>query len=138
LKNRLVEDFHISPDRARHLMEHYGTQADDVAKFCQSVQDAPLLDDCPYTEAEIIWLMRTEFVETLSDIVLRRTALAITGQISDALLDCLGEIVAKERGLGQQEITDQKQTLIHELSEYFGVSAEALTARNKERRTECV
>ncbi|CAD0186957.1 Aerobic glycerol-3-phosphate dehydrogenase [Ruegeria sp. THAF57] len=138
LQERLVEDFHISSDRALHLMEHYGTHADDVAQFCQSVKDTPLLAGCPYTEAEIIWLLRTEFVETLSDIVLRRTALAITGQISDALLGQLGTVVATERGISPQEITDQTQALIHELSEYYGVSAETLTARNKERRTECV
>ncbi|MBO9403316.1 glycerol-3-phosphate dehydrogenase/oxidase [Shimia sp. R9_3] len=137
LKTRLVADFRIAPERAHHLMEHYGTQADDVAQFCRSGQDAPLTDGCLYTRAEIIWLMRTEYVETLSDIVLRRTALAITGQISDALLAQLAEIFAHERGISPQEINNQKQTLIHELSEFYGVTAEALTARNKERRTEC-
>jgi len=69
---------------------------------------------------------------------LRRTALAITGQISAALLDRLAGVLARERGLGPHEITDQTRTLIHELSEFYGVSADTLTARNKERRTECV
>ncbi len=138
LESRLEEEFHVTPDRAQHLIGHYGSQADDVALFCQLVDDAPLAAGCSYTRAEIIWLMRTEFVETLSDIVLRRTALAITGQISEMLLDRLGGIFVDERGLSQQEITNQIQALIHELSEFHGVSAEALTARNKERRTECV
>ncbi len=138
LQRRLVEEFRITPERAQHLIEHYGSQADDVALFCQSAQDAPLSETCPYTEAEIIWLLRTEFVETLSDIVLRRTALAITGQVSAALLDKLGALLAAERDLSLQEITDQTQTLIHELSEFYGVTAETLTARNNVRRTECV
>ncbi len=138
LLRRLVDEFRITPERAQHLIEHYGSQADDVALFCQSAQDAPLSETCPYTEAEIIWLLRTEFVETLSDIVLRRTALAITGQVSAALLDKLGALLAAERDLSPQEITDQTQTLIHELSEFYGVTAETLTARNNERRTECV
>ena len=138
LKSRLVADFRIAPERAHHLMEHYGTQADDVAQFCQSVQDAPLTQGCLYTRAEIIWLTRTEYVETLSDIVLRRTALAITGQISNALLAQLADVFAHERGLSPQETNDQKQALINELSEFYGVTAEALAARNKKRRTECV
>lgn len=138
LEIRLEEEFHVTPDRAQHLIGHYGSQADDVALFCQLVDDTPLAEGCSYTRAEIIWLMRTEFVETLSDIVLRRTALSITGQISEVLLDRLGGIFVDERGLSQQEITNQIQALIHELSEFHGVSAEALTARNKERRTECV
>lgn len=138
LQTRLEEEFRIPADRAQHLIEHYGSQADDVALFCQSVQDAPLADGCPYTEAEIIRLMRTEYVETLSDIVLRRTALAITGEVSGEVLDRLGDILGEERHLSPQEITDQKETLIHELSEFFGVSAKTLIARNKERRTECV
>ncbi|WP_108859536.1 glycerol-3-phosphate dehydrogenase/oxidase [Ruegeria sp. Alg231-54] len=138
LLNRLVDEFHVTQDRAQHLIGHYGSQADDVALFCQSFLDTPLIVDCPYTVAEIIWLMHTEFVETLSDIVLRRTALAITGQVSEELLDRLGRIFVEERQLSPQEITDQKETLIHELSEFFGVSAATLTARNKERSTECV
>ncbi len=138
LLRRLVDEFRITPERAQHLIEHYGSQADDVALFCQSAQDALLSETCPYTEAEIIWLLRTEFVETLSDIVLRRTALAITGQVSAALLDKLGALLAAERDLSPQDITDQTQTLIHELSEFYGVTAETLTARNNERRTECV
>ncbi|MCG7519053.1 glycerol-3-phosphate dehydrogenase/oxidase [Ruegeria sp. Ofav3-42] len=138
LQNRLTDEFHVTPDRAQHLIGHYGSQSYDVALFCQSAQDVSLADDCPYTEAEIVWLLRTEFVESLTDIVLRRTALAITGQISAALLERLGGIIADERGLTPQEINDQTQTLIHELSEFYGVTAETLTARNKERRTECV
>ncbi len=138
LLRRLVDEFRITPERAQHLIEHYGSQADNVALFCESAQDAQLSETCPYTEAETIWLLRTEFVETLSDIVLRRTALAITGQVSAALLDKLGALLAAERDLSPQEITDQTQTLIHELSEFYGVTAETLTARNNERRTECV
>ena len=134
LQRGLTARFRISPDRAMHLVDHYGSQADEVAFFCQSCQDALLVEGSNYSEREIIWFLREEFAETLSDIVLRRTALAITGQISLTSLDRLGEILAKERGLDTAEVENQREALTQELAEFHGVTPDILAARNKKRR----
>ena len=42
------------------------------------------------TGAEIVWLLQGEHALHLSDLVLRRTALAITGGISGALIEAIG------------------------------------------------
>ncbi len=138
LHRRLVDGFRIAPDQAMHLIDRYGSQAEDIAAFCQSRRDVPLVEGSCYSEAEIVWLLRAEFTETLSDIVLRRTSLAVTGQISLELLDRLGAVVARERNLDDAEISDQKEALIQELAEFHGVARDSLAARDRDRRKECV
>ncbi|SLN71842.1 Aerobic glycerol-3-phosphate dehydrogenase [Falsiruegeria litorea R37] len=139
LEQQLQADFGIPTERAAHLVDHYGTQAADVARHCQATaQDAPLVPDCAYTQAEVDWLLRSEFVETLSDVILRRTGLAITGAISMEVIEAVSDIMLQARSLGPADMARQQTTLIEELAEYHGVTSDALTARNKERSRECV
>ncbi|KAJ56329.1 glycerol-3-phosphate dehydrogenase [Actibacterium mucosum KCTC 23349] len=135
---RLAKNLGIPETRAVHLLDHYGSHAEDVARFLRSHPDMPLATCCPYTVGEIRWLVGREFVQTVSDIVLRRTSLAITGQISMDVIDRICEVFAAARGLSTECIGAQKEQLINELAEFHGVTAEALTARNTERRRECV
>ena len=130
LKKRLTDRYRLSTSRAMHLVDHYGSHADEIALFCQSVQDAPLTEGSNFSEGEITWLLRKEFVETLSDIVLRRTSLAISGQISMASLDRLNAVFAEERKLNADEIRSQREELIQELDKFHGVAPEILAARN--------
>ncbi|WP_424830266.1 glycerol-3-phosphate dehydrogenase/oxidase [Ruegeria sp.] len=137
LEEGLQRRYRLSAARAAHLVAHYGTQADRVADACEATVDEPLTQGCPYTRQEIRLLLREEFTETLSDIVLRRTALAITGGISMQVIDALADLLAKERCLSEQDIARQRAALINELTEYHGVSAETLIARNIKRSEEC-
>ena len=110
-----------------------------MARHCQVfAHDAPLAPDCPYTLAEVDWLVRSEFVETLSDVILRRTAMAITGGVSMEVIEAVADVMMQARGFGPADMARQQTTLIEELAEYHGVTPEALTARNKERSRECV
>lgn len=134
LRAQLAEQYGLPPDRADQLIDRYGTQAVELARFCHDAQDRPLVAGCTYGTAEIIWLCRNEFVETLSDVVLRRTALAITGQVSMQIIDALAVLVGRERALTQSEIEQQSAALVAELDAYHGVSAAMLIARNESRR----
>ena len=136
-EQNLMHRYRIGAERAAHLVAHYGSRSGGVAEFCQAAKDAPLTPDCPYTREEIRLLLREEFAQTLSDIVLRRTALAITGAVSTQVIDAIGDVMAQESGLSEAQITRQRTKLIDELAEYHGVTAETLTARNKERSTIC-
>ncbi|WP_108861370.1 glycerol-3-phosphate dehydrogenase/oxidase [Ruegeria sp. Alg231-54] len=139
LERDLVQNYAISPDRATHLVSHYGSAAAAMQDVCSNgTPDLPLAVGSPYSTNEIAHLIRTEQVEDLSDIVLRRTALAITGAISMELIEVLAEILAAERGLSPKEIGDQQICLIEELSDYYGVSPQMLTERNNQWRKQCV
>ena len=132
-------NFGVSPKRARHLLDHYGSNAQDVLKACKYFTgDAALAENCPYTIAEITYLIKSESVVHLADIILRRTDLAITGQISSEVISRIAAIAAKYLNwdVGRQE--QEKASLISELGEFHGVCPQTLSNRSKQRKSQCV
>ena len=93
--------------------------------------DCPIGEGSQYTRAEIASLIRDEQVETLSDLVLRRTSLGITGAVSLSLIESLSKLIADELGLSHKQAAQQSQDLIQELQEFYGVSPEVLSKRSQ-------
>lgn len=79
--------------RAELLLNRYGTGAEPIA---QTEGASPVfLKNAPtYSEEEIGWIVLNERVVHLQDIVMRRTALAITGQLSSTDLARVAEVAA--------------------------------------------
>ena len=122
LIDQLVARFEISPDRAQHLADHYGTSAPLVQAHCvRFAAEAPLSRDCPYTRGEIDFLTRNEFVLHLSDIVLRRTALAITGTLDAENLAAITETMQIALGWSTGAAMREKETLLADLEAYHNV-----------------
>lgn len=71
-----------SPARAETLLERYGTRAEAVAAWCAARQDAPLPALPAYTRAEIGFIMENEMVGRLSDVLFRRTDIALSGRLT--------------------------------------------------------
>ena len=134
LVDQLVARFEIPAHRAKHLAHHYGTAASRVQTHCaRFAAEAPLGPGCPYTRGEIDFLTRNEFVVHLSDIVLRRTALAMTG-VLDA--DGLAETVRTMQpvlGWSADAAAREKETLLAELEAYHGVPSTRLSNRREPR-----
>ncbi|MDN5786919.1 glycerol-3-phosphate dehydrogenase C-terminal domain-containing protein [Pseudorhodobacter sp.] len=121
----------VAEGRQAHLQANYGSRADEVWHYCAAlVGDAPLLPDNCYSTGEIGFLAEHEHALTLSDIVLRRTSLAITGQISADLIDAIAAVMAKTKGWSEVQQNSQREALCAELAEFHGVSAEMLQSRN--------
>jgi len=82
---------------------------------------------------EIARLIETERVVHLSDIVLRRTDLAITGAVSTEAIDTIADIIATRFAWSdtrrQSEIADLKS----ELDTYHGVSSQMLANRDSRK-----
>ena len=87
-----------SSARAEILLDRYGTTARAVLAHEAGRQAEPLADAPDYTLAEIDWLARNERVVHLADIVMRRTALAITGRLSRRALEQIADIVTAALG----------------------------------------
>lgn len=135
---QLVRDIDMSPDRATHLVEHYGADAETIHHKCiDQGDDASIGEASQYTRAEIACLICDEQVETLSDLFLRRTSLGITGEISMGLINVVSEILARELGLSANAIAQQRENLIQELQDYYGVTPDVLTQRSQNRSTQC-
>jgi len=89
---RLVERTDLSAELADRLLFRYGTRAEQVAGFMVSEQDADLRNHAGYTRREIEFILRNERVGHLDDVVLRRTSMALMGELTPALLAELAEI----------------------------------------------
>ena len=81
--------------RAGELFTRYGTSLSSLVAHKSPYSDADRLPHATaYSAAEIDWIARTEQVEHLSDLVLRRTTLAVTGALNAADLDQIATIIA--------------------------------------------
>ncbi len=127
LMDELAGKHRVDPDRAAMLIDLFGAKAKEVAA---EGEDAMRLPGSPLTEGDIRWMIRHEFVGRLSDIVLRRTPLAITGSVSMELIGVIAQILADERNLPRAAIDDQKADLMDELNDYHGVTPDMLAQRN--------
>ncbi len=139
LVRQLEAEFAVGGGRAAHVAATYGTGARKVLAFCQEHgDDGPLADGIELSSAEAIHLLHTEYVETLSDLVLRRTTLAIDGSLSMEIVDRLTELLQRERNLSEREANRQRSNLISELNDFYGVSRQMLEDRNLQWSKECV
>jgi glycerol-3-phosphate dehydrogenase len=107
----------LPPDRVEQLLERYGTSAAPIAEHACVGRDEPLAN-CPiYSVPEIAWIIRNEKVRRLEDVVLRRTNLALLGQISMPLLEELSHLCVKGQVFAQSEraqaVTDTAELLGH-------------------------
>ena len=64
------------------LLERYGTRAEAYLGEIEGEQETPLAHHAGYSRTEIAWLVRTERVVHLADLVLRRTSIAFTGALT--------------------------------------------------------
>ena len=82
-------------DRLRELLERYGTRADDIAMSISTTNDHVLENHPSYSRREIEFILRQEKVTRLEDLVLRRTVIAMLGDLTRPLLNELAEICAE-------------------------------------------
>lgn len=121
----------LTADRLAILLARYGTRASAMATFIAEASDGALRSLPAYSEREIEFLVRTEHVVTLADLVLRRLAIALTGELSLSALQELGRAVARilkwDDFRREREIKD----LLAHLAHVHGVTADMLRRRNR-------
>ena len=91
--------------RAEALFARYGTSLASLVAQKSSHTDATRLPHATdYSALEIDWLARTEAVEHLSDLVLRRTTLAVTGAMNTADLAAIAAIIGAAKAWSVERI----------------------------------
>jgi glycerol-3-phosphate dehydrogenase len=96
----------VPAERTEILLSRYGTTASVIAEFCSSTHasvhdgshDKPLASEPSYTVREIQYLCEHEAVTHLADLLFRRTTIAISGQLTGAVLDEIAAIAARVLG----------------------------------------
>lgn len=138
LEATLAERHGIPVRRAAWLADAYGTRADEVLAACIGRDDdLPIDGDSPVTAAEIAYLAGNEWVETLEDMLLRRTPLSIRGDVSTSMIDKVASIMAVQLGWSADRTGREIATFTENLERYHGVSREMLDRRTKERNEPC-
>ena len=92
-----AQQANVSLQRMETLLDRYGTTANKIASV-EGPSPALLPDTDNFSEAEIRWICENEHVVRLEDILLRRTPLAITGQLTAPLCRRVCEIAATTLG----------------------------------------
>lgn len=104
----LAESSGLSQPRIQKLYARYGRLAQEVAAFCGQQPDRVLAGVTGYSQREIIWLTQQRMALTLEDLVLRRTNIVMTGQLTKATLADIASVMAKV--LGHDENWAEMQT----------------------------
>ncbi len=116
--DRAVRRTGASRDRAELLLGRYGTAAEALLSH-EAAGPVVFIPDTPgYTASEIDWLVRTQHVQRLEDLIVRRTTLAITGSLSWRGLAAMADVVAAGLGWSPQrrdeELAEVVRTLVDE------------------------
>ena len=136
LERELVREWSVSAERAAHLVDAYGTRAGEVMAFCtERADDLPIGIGIQLTAAEIAFFVQREHATRLSDLIMRRTAIVITGTIDAELIEAIAAAAAAELGWSDERRRAEIDELVADLENYHGVDHDALERRTKERTT---
>jgi glycerol-3-phosphate dehydrogenase len=120
LAEDLAARLRLSPARAGHLADLYGTHAAAVAAFCAQQEDRPL-PGAVLTEAEVIRFVRDEQAVHLADVLQRRSPLAIRGALTAELVLATAAVMARACGWTDARRRTEITGFLSDLAMYHGV-----------------
>jgi glycerol-3-phosphate dehydrogenase len=110
----------LDSDIIGHLIYNYGAEYPSILKYsdeCPTMIQR-ISPECPVLKAEIVHGVREEMARKLTDVVFRRTDLAMVGNPGDACLASCARIMAQEVGWSdtrvQEEIGEVKNAFVLE------------------------
>lgn len=117
--------------RVDELLSRYGTTAAAILAHRSNHADSQRISGAPrHSALEIDWIARQELVVHLSDIVFRRTTLAIEGLLTMQGLHEIGAIAAAALQWDAQRLATETADIVASLSKFHG---QALTQETPRR-----
>lgn len=129
-----ARDTGLPAARIETLLRRYGTCAWDIASELATRGDDALRGIDGYSRHELEHIARTEDVETLADLLLRRTSIGITGRLNGTLALEAADIVAGLKGWSRTERDIQLDTFITRLAREHAVLIERPASDIHEQR----
>jgi len=111
----------LGRQRVDTLLQRYGTRAEQAAEFITETDDRPLEHHAAYTRREIEFIIRNERVVHVDDLVLRRTAIALLGELTEDLLAELTDIMARVHQWSADNAAGEIDRAVDILLDRFGV-----------------
>jgi glycerol-3-phosphate dehydrogenase len=99
----------ISEQSIAHLVHSYGTNYKDVLNIAAQKKEwaETVSAESPVLKAEIIYAVRKEIAQTLSDVVYRRTPLGMAGKPDNLSLQICASLMAVELGWDQFKMEEE-------------------------------
>lgn len=113
--------------RIAALFERYGTHAEAIAAFCAEADDAPLTNLPDFTRREIRYLIDSEQVTRLDDILIRRSLIAWLGRVNQGLVVELAAICAAVLGWTPERRDDEIERTINILNDKHGMGIDPVS-----------
>ncbi|MFT4001127.1 MAG: glycerol-3-phosphate dehydrogenase/oxidase [Rhizobium sp.] len=111
----------IETSRADELLSRYGTTAAAILAYPSAHDDGERISGAPHHSArEIDWIARQEMVVHLSDIVFRRTTMAIEGLLTIQGLREIGAIAANALQWDAQRLAKEIDDVVASLAKFHG------------------
>lgn len=126
----------LSAGRMAELFARYGTDAEAIAGFIAASPDEAL-PHAAYSVRELQFLIREEAVEHLDDLLLRRTTLAVSGELSLDMMDAALDLLTQDKNWMLAHRASERVRFLTLLNERHGIDEDMLSARNEPRSTEC-
>jgi glycerol-3-phosphate dehydrogenase len=117
----LKETCGLPVERLEILLERYGTRARDVAEFIGTAPDAPLRSLPAYSQREVLFMAQREQIVHLDDLILRRTIMALLGQLSYELLVELAGVLAPPLEWPEQRTQEEIERTVGLMERVHGV-----------------
>jgi glycerol-3-phosphate dehydrogenase len=96
----------LSADLTRLLISQYGSAYANVLRYGKNTNEAgqAMLDLFSMTNAEVLHGIREEMAQKLTDIVFRRTTLALPGNLTEESLRISAALIAQELGWNEERM----------------------------------
>ncbi|WJH42187.1 hypothetical protein N7E02_14275 [Aliirhizobium terrae] len=125
----VAEKAGVSAERTAQLLGRYGTTAAALLSASSAYGDERRLSGAPdYSFHEIDWITRNEMVVHLSDIVLRRTTIAIEGRLTLEGLREIANIAGTALAWDAERTASEIDDVVTQLDRFHG---QTLTGRKK-------
>jgi glycerol-3-phosphate dehydrogenase len=121
----------VTLERLEILLSRYGTRAAEVAAFLTAASDAPLKQHKGFSQREIAFIVECERALHLDDVVLRRTLLALLGDLNRALLEEIAGIMAVSLGWSPDATSAEVERMLQLLETEHGVPARLVSGNSQ-------
>jgi glycerol-3-phosphate dehydrogenase len=111
----------LDKERLQILYSRYGSRTESIATFIKKTADEPFKSLPDYSRREIAFLGLHEKVQHLDDLILRRTMLAMLGQLSIARIQELAEELGDCLGWEKERKTAEVARTLRLLGDKHGV-----------------
>ncbi len=106
----------LPQQRLADLFERYGTRADEIASYISLENDRALTHHPRFSRREIEFILENEKVERLDDLLLRRTLIAMLGEVTRDLIDELADICSGSLNWSEERKAEEVQRAVDLLS----------------------